>query len=633
MARSDEKIRARLDWLEREARERPRLHALRLVGLVALGYLYPLALLGVSFSLVLLLLWLAPAAWKAPRDEVIVLYVAALIGSLVLAALIVRTFFVTLPDPPGHPLAPGDAAPLRQLAEELRLSVNAPPIHHIHLDERLNAAVAQRPKFGFWGPRTNYLIVGVPLLLALTREQFRAVLLHEIEHLSARHNSFSAWIYRVQSTWQTMAEPFKAVGWLRRIVMGWFVEWYGAHFATSTLALRRRHEYEADRRMAQSNTPLVAAHTLMTMDWASYLMDKRFWPGVLREAATHPLPPADIMGRLAEFFATEPDAGLLSRWLARERLARTPITSEHPSLGDRVNAMGQRKLLDTDWPGESAPQHAAIELLGDSRQRLLGVINASWKAMAIGRWRMEHAVAKEIAEKAAKTPVPDEADATKREWERVQADVEYAPPELAHEKLREFLSRFPQHAGANFTLGRMLLEQDDERAAGHVETAMKNGSEYIAPGLNMLLAYYRQTGRDAEADPIRTRLEQHEADMSQARRERQTVRRRDRFAPHGLPTADVEKICRILRRYPRVLGAYLVRKEVRLFSDKPGYVLAITRQRYLMEDNSKADKHLINCLQAEIEQPCAVVVLGWGKRRLRSRLLQACPAPIFSTGK
>jgi hypothetical protein len=147
----------------------------------------------------------------------------------------------------------------------------------------------------------------------------------------------------------------------------------------------------------------------------------------------------------------------------------------------------------------------------------------------------------------------------------------------------------------------------------------------------MLLAYYRQTGRDADADPIRLRLEAYQRDLARARLERLKVRRGDRFDPHDLSPTDVEKIRRILRRYPRVLTAYLARKQVRLFSDKPGYVLAITRQKYLLEDNRKADRHLIACLQSEIEQPCAVLILKWRSRRLHSKIRKSCPTPFYTT--
>ena len=68
MAGSDRKTRARLEFLEWEARSRPRRHKLRLVGLALLGYLYPAALVVVSFGLVVALLALGPLAWSTLHD-------------------------------------------------------------------------------------------------------------------------------------------------------------------------------------------------------------------------------------------------------------------------------------------------------------------------------------------------------------------------------------------------------------------------------------------------------------------------------------------------------------------------------------------------------------------------------------
>src|SRR5205085_9676862 len=137
--------------------------------------------------------------------------------------------------------------------------------HGIVIDAQLNAAVAQRPRFGFWGPRRNYLILGLPMLIAMTPAQWRTVLAHELGHLRARHNAFTSWIYRVQQTWQTLAGPFRATGRLRWLVMGWFVRWYGAYFSTRTLALRRLHEYAADRCSAEACGATQTAEMLLAL--------------------------------------------------------------------------------------------------------------------------------------------------------------------------------------------------------------------------------------------------------------------------------------------------------------------------------------------------------------------------------
>src|SRR5206468_12256895 len=101
MARSDQAIRARLTRLEWEAQHRPRRHALRLVALAAIGYLYPLMLLLTVFGAVVALLALAPAALDAPDWRIILLYVAGVLVALTLTAAVLLTFWVKLPAPQG----------------------------------------------------------------------------------------------------------------------------------------------------------------------------------------------------------------------------------------------------------------------------------------------------------------------------------------------------------------------------------------------------------------------------------------------------------------------------------------------------------------------------------------------------
>ncbi|MDB5298895.1 MAG: hypothetical protein JWO87_558 [Phycisphaerales bacterium] len=642
MASSDESRRARLAFLESEARTRPRRHALRLFAIVALGYLYPLFLLAASFGLILLVMAIAPLAWQSMSGEGMIVFGLALFALLLVAAAVLQTFWVRLPVPDGHPLRPDEAGPLRAMIEEERMAAGAPRVHHIHINAELNAAVAQRHRFQFWGPRTNYLIVGVPLLLALTSGQFRAVLAHEFGHLGRRHTSFGAWIYRIQHTWQSLAAPFARARRMRALGMGWFVKMYAPYLHTGTLALRRLHEYDADQRGPKSEGKEGTARALIAISWAGYRMGASFWPAVVRESAADPIPPADILGRIAQLFASAPRPEEVRCWRARERAARTPVTSEHPCLADRLEALGCRQVLDyesddrlTDSLSASlAAENSAIGLLGDCRPRIWALANATWKATAIGRWRHENAVARGIMERLAIVPDGDPAQSSAdREWEQIQYKARYAHPDEAVAILKDFRTRFCDHASSSFTLGRLLLDRDDEAVAvDEFETAMRHDSGYIAPSLYLLLEYYRESGRDQEADAIRVRLEAHERELALARKERLLVKRRDRFVPHGLSAEEAEKVRSIVHRYPQVRAAYLARKQVRLFSDKPSYVLAIRRRGRLMEDR-KSSKRLTDCLHSQMEIPCAIAMLNKLPRGVRKRLIEACPAPLFDSAE
>lgn len=638
MSISDQAIREKLTELEWEANHRPRRHALRLFVLAVAGYLYPAGLVLVAFAGVVALLALAPLIASADF-RIILLFIAGVIVALTLTAGVLLTFWVKLPAPTGCELRPGEAPQLRQMIEEVARPQGSPPIDHIFIESDINASVTQRPKYGLWGPRINYLAIGLPLMAALTPAQLRVVLAHEFAHLRGRHTSFSAWIYRIFKTWESMAAPFNSAGRLQQVVMGWFVKWYGRRFAISTLAIRRKHEYAADRGSADLHGAAPTAEALLALDWASYRTGKEFYPALLRLANDDPIPPGDFLRRLADFLASPPSEGMVRRWRACERASRTPITSVHPCLGDRLAALDCRSMLDGDadaeitetLPATIDASASSVALLGDSLQRTTAYVNAMWKTEAIGRWRMEHAVARQWTEKLEKPPKEDATTSpADREWERLRLQIERLAPAEAMQQLREFLGRQPDQAAANFTLARLLLNQDDDGpAAAHFEQAMRYGSEFITPSLNILLEYYRQAGRDDDADPIRKRLEEHERAMNVARKERLKVTRRDRFQPHGLGEEEIEKIRRILHRVPQVNAGYLARKDVRLFIDKPGYVLGVRRKATNLLDNRQADKRLTAYLASAIEVPCAVVILSRTSWKIRKRLIQACPTPVF----
>jgi len=332
------------------------------------------------------------------------------------------------------------------------------------------------------------------------------------------------------------------------------------------------------------------------------------------------------------------------RWRRREQLSLTPITEEHPCLADRLTALGARDLLERDpgdgllaegLPARTDPESNSLQLLGDCRARVVAIANAAWKAVAIERWRAEHAEAKAVRERLAKQAAapPEAGDGSKseadREWERIRLRAEYAPPDEALALLREFTGRFPDHAAACFALGRLLLERDDEAFPSWLEAAMARDSAYIGPSLNLMLEYYREAGRDRDADPVRQRLEEHHRLLARASAERLRVRRGDRFLPHDLSAEDVEKLRRVLNSYPQVTAAYVARKAVRVFADKPGYVLAVARRPRLFEDQRKSDRHLAESLRSHVNRPCAVVILSRAPRGVRDRLLSACPAPLF----
>src|SRR4051812_15008833 len=115
MPRSDRIIRDRLESLQREARTRPRLHAFRLFLVVALGYAYPFVLLALIFGAIIAALLPARWVWEEGDPRGVILYVAAMIGLVALAVVVMRAIWPKIPPPAGNALGPADAQPLREM--------------------------------------------------------------------------------------------------------------------------------------------------------------------------------------------------------------------------------------------------------------------------------------------------------------------------------------------------------------------------------------------------------------------------------------------------------------------------------------------------------------------------------------
>ena len=137
MAALDDRVRARLERLEIEARERPRRHAVRLIALIVLGYSYPLALFAVSFGIVGLTLAFAPQALQHTGVQEAILYTLLIVVELVGVALILQSFRVEFPAPAHHLLRSGEAPALQELVRESASRTGAAPVERIYIKRRV----------------------------------------------------------------------------------------------------------------------------------------------------------------------------------------------------------------------------------------------------------------------------------------------------------------------------------------------------------------------------------------------------------------------------------------------------------------------------------------------------------------
>ena len=184
---------------EHASADNSRAYRRSVAAFAALGYAWVLGCLALAVGI---LMWVVP---QLLHGRFRLALVWALLGAGGLLWVSLRALWVRFDEPARawrsqrwmHPTC---SRPWRASAARSR----GRPIHKVTLTDEFNASIQQLPRFGLLGGAVNHLSIGLPLLMALDRPRFLAVLAHEYGHLRGDHGRFAAWIYRTRLSWMRL---------------------------------------------------------------------------------------------------------------------------------------------------------------------------------------------------------------------------------------------------------------------------------------------------------------------------------------------------------------------------------------------------------------------------------------------
>jgi Zn-dependent protease with chaperone function len=355
--------------MEQLARDKPGSYRRRVFWLAALGYAYLL------FIFVMLAVLTGMAIASVAALGYLGGKLALLAGALLFA--VARALWVRLEPPAGVPLGRTDAPEFFRLLDALQVRLKSAPIHQVLVTPDLNAGVTQVPRLGILGWHRNYLLIGVPLIKALTVEQFKSVLAHEIGHLSRGHARAANWIYRLRIIWARMEAIFeRRPQWGSGLIRAFF-KWYIPYFNAVSFPFARSNEYEADAASVMVTSSRGVAQALTGIHVTDIYLEHRYWPTVLNKSASRAVAPFEGFVAHGVFDVPEGD---LQGWVDAALAQRTSHSDTHPSLADRLKAIGA--VAELALP---APRAGAEKLLGASLARLEKQFDASWNKYMAAR--------------------------------------------------------------------------------------------------------------------------------------------------------------------------------------------------------------------------------------------------------
>ncbi|UNK51144.1 M48 family metalloprotease [Lysobacter sp. S4-A87] len=603
-----------MDRLEREARQSPGRYRFKLALLAGLGFAVlggtVVLALGMSVGLVLVLAAISP---------ILLLKLIKIIWiPIAFGWFVIKSLWIRMEPPSGYVLRDGEAPELRAEVEWLREQTGAPPLQGIIIDSQLNAAAASVPRaMGLIG-HAHYLVLGLPLMQLLNREQFDSVIAHEFGHFGGGHSRFAGWIYRVRASWYTLLDGLALQrSWTTRLFRRFF-DWYAPYFNAYSFVLARANEYEADATAARVVGAPAAAQALQRVGLGATVLDRDFWPGVQRSMQTHAQPPLALYREMAASFS-RPGADESTR--LAELLQETPdLEDTHPTLAQRLEALGQAAA-----PVPAPNRSAADVLLGPLQELLQERFSQEWREQVEEQWRERHgqhrrdsARLDELENRAERTG--DEAVEHARLVDDLRPDVDAVP------LFRAAIEISPNDPLAHYRLGVLLLQRDDNAGVVHLRRAMDLDPDATEPALHQLDRYHQRRGNITEREAVQARLRALNDRRIDALHARNELGARDRFVAHGLEPAVLREAVEAFDGVGNVKQAWIARKQIDGDSSGVHHYAVLVAWRGMVLNESSTLQKVVDAL----ELPGSFIVFtAANQRSVASRVKKAAGAPVY----
>jgi Zn-dependent protease with chaperone function len=538
--------------------------------------------------------------------------------------IIARSLWVRIEAPDGLEIHPPDAPLLFERVEGVRRKLGAPRVDSVLLTADLNAAVAHVPWLGLAGPGKTYLILGLPLLQAMSEPQVTAVLAHEFGHVSGRHGRLGAWVYRARLTWGRLGA--RLAGSHASAPLRAFASWYVPRFQARSLALARTQELQADQSSAEVAGTRTAADALILTRLQAKRCGAGFWTELIRRNRNEPQPPPGLFGETRSLLTAPLAEDLASRWMQQDLVEPEEENDTHPPLAERLERLGEPARV----PEVGLP--ASRTLLGTAEARLEQALDGWWRTEHAEAWSHHYQGAergrrrlKELEERRARTQLSvDEA------WERADLLEDFQGEETALPHFQEVLSRLPAHPRANLSVGRILAMRDDAGGLAFLERAAAGDRRLEGPVNEVLLSYWSRQGRREEVKALASRRGDWIRQMALAQVERSTVTIQDALKPHGLDGQEVETLTGQLATLEDIAEAWLVQKVLKRFPEDRLYVLAVRAGGALRYRGAVQVRQLSARMQAVIELPGKAIFVDVRTHpALGSHIQGAAGAPIY----
>jgi len=565
------------------------------------------------------------AAWLL-REPSFLLF-ALFFASLFVFAGFRGLFLKALP-PPGLEVFAKDFPALFKEIDAVSGRLSAPAPSHVLLDGGMNAMVAWTPGRWLFGEGESYLVLGVPLMASMGKEELRAILAHEFGHISKASPASMRRLRRVADSWRQVKAVSDAGGGLtRRLCLGLFADWFLPRLEARLSALSRMQELEADAMSVKIAGKAASAKALLVSAFESkralHEVAGPYWEGARRSKTMPSEGPLPAL--MAALRVKRPSKDDLKSLAAASSGRRASGGDSHPSLGERLAKMN----FDPDSLSAPEAQDSACVCFGDSESSLVSSLDAAWRETSAPVWAGLNEEALRAKRGLSEMLKLDFSKGLTLDMELKRAQLlELAEGRAsARQAFEDILSKSPDCALAKLCLGRLKAMDGDGSGASMALEAVKAEPSLIEQGAPFLFEYFKAEGMDSEYEQVAALWEARLDELSGAASAKPVALPKS-FESHKLDGPSLDAVLKALKGNGNVAKAYLV--FARFQEGESFHALIVARKFSLLAFRGENDEGLSKELSKSLPADLGVRVLpydhcsllaGWRVRRVKGSMI------------
>ncbi len=225
-----------------------------------------------------------------------------------------------------------------KLVNRLQTHFRRPVIHKVIITADYELDIVKTPRWMLPVWSSNTLVIGFPVLLCLSPQQFELMLARRIGQFSKQHNKVTNWIYQLRGVWQQFGYVYGKQPYLESKLLSLFYRVYGYLYKYVSAHAARMDELYADNYAMELYNHEDVRGLISADAVYRWYLDHKFWPAVMSLANNKPsvAPFRNLVAAIRSGIRKE-HLTKLNRLILNQT---TPRSSRIPSPVERLKNIG-----------------------------------------------------------------------------------------------------------------------------------------------------------------------------------------------------------------------------------------------------------------------------------------------------